>query len=358
MKILNSEIAIIVAACVVSSVHASSANPAVTTPPDSALMVSARIIENVPTFYPALTACLAAKSQCIDEFTAFESQYNAYKSEWDEKLRKQQTGLQVLCSKSDSSECRSVSNRALTVIKSEMDDLAAGSDAIREMASLKNNGGFNQNAVEASMAFFKRETNTKRQNLKARNYKTLLMAIKMFRNPSDASQDGINLAEYIKPDWKPELTKINVPDSRFKVIPIGASMNIEALKRQNPNDNAAAIFLKVKTNYETLKSSYAKTAMQSEIEILGKAIDVLDATTFESFKDRLIILERAVEGIIESLNSSLPVAPETATKFVKMWMYAKQIVEENGSVLFGLLELPAPPTGRKSILGTIFGLKK
>lgn len=398
MKLSNTNIAIILAATVASNVQA--ATPERTTEEAQnalrdysvELKLSARNIDNLPSFYPAYSACLRLpkpQNSCEAEFNAFKANYKARKDSLRAVFDQQSKDLELLCRFDRDTKCTRVKGIANAVIQSELAELEAGSDSISEMDTLKRLGGFGKMGVDAKMSIFRDGAQTMKPlefykrlapllatqsaaeaagGLSAykeflKRFRTLLFAIRMYRDPSDVTQDGLNVRDFVKPDFKSELAKINVPAGRFSVMPVDPSMSIEALRKENPNASAEDIKKILYDNYNKLNSVYNKTSVKPELDILVNAIKIIFAKvdgedfSFELYKKRLAIFERAVEGIIRYLNVGEsvdinnfninvvnPLETATITKYVKMWMYAKQIVGENGSseALFGTIDMPAP----------------
>lgn len=346
------------------------------------LKVSPKMLEVFGNFIPANWKAICVdrtvvatnpKDQCVVAYNDMADFYAKGPATIKRLLANQEGDLRVLCrSQTGDEQCKAVEEGALKAIKAEGEDLEFGAVSpptkenfikgrenasnISRISALKTAFTNWYNGVSTALASSPMDAvfrKVRDREAMIRVAKTWAMAANVF------AKEDAQAKEFVKPDFKTELAKLNVPAGRFSVMPVEGSLNVPYLREQNPSDDAAAIAAKLKANFRAYRARHAQSFAASEIDLRADVINMLledeqdgldvnlvRPVSFELITRRLRILGRAAEGIIEKLHAGESVASETITKYVKMWMMATQMVSPDGwnssKVLFGVLELPSP----------------
>lgn len=194
------------------------------------------------------------------------------------------------------------------------------------------------------------------------SYKELVQKIKnwvvikkLFHNPSAADPAGqLNPDDFINTKSLGDLvTLINVPDGRFKVLPIEPTMNLSYILGSNGSMTLEAAVDTLKRNFEAYKAKFTSGNFAEELSLRDLVISALfDVSSADGrplsddvIKMRMKALARVAEGVIRSMHEGKDTIPEPlATKIIKAWIISRQIVRSNGwkdeKVDYGVLALP------------------
>ena len=182
--------------------------------------------------------------------------------------------------------------------------------------------------------------------------KMWLLAKQMIDGPN--SVENRVPSEYIRPDWKLLVGKLNVPEDRFNLYPITKELNLYFLMNDlslNFKESVERMKLELKKIEDGLIYKVVSSDFKEEWILRHFVITFVlkgDAITLETVKMRLKIIERFVQALIryEQLNLSISNQNFAADELVivKFWLMALQIFTENGwqSSKYGLKSYSKP----------------
>ena len=167
--------------------------------------------------------------------------------------------------------------------------------------------------------------------------------------------DQLNPNDFINSRYLENFVKmINVPESRFKVLPIEPTLNLSYLMSVSGLSLEEAVNT-LKRNMEAYRSKFGSNDVSNNINLRDYVIRGLfyksaDAPlTMESIRKRVKAFGRIAEGVIRSMHEGKDgVDSSITTDAIKAWIMAKQMIDIDGwkseNVKFGLLPLPAGVT--------------
>lgn len=194
------------------------------------------------------------------------------------------------------------------------------------------------------------------QQLIQNDIKMWLLAKQMIDGP-DSAGNRVR-SEYIRPDWKLLVDKLNVPEDRFKLYQISKELNLHYLM----ND----LSLSFEKSVEKMKLELDKmekksigdnvsSAVKEEFALRRSVFNVVlnnQDLRLETVKMTLKIIERFVQGLIRyeqlNLHHVKTILNHNFTKnelvIVKFWLMSLQMFTENGwqSSKYGLKTYPEP----------------
>ena len=164
--------------------------------------------------------------------------------------------------------------------------------------------------------------------------KKWIFAQQMFGDPSA-------MAAWIKPDWRPAIQELNVPQDRFAVASIKKDLNLISRWKTNGKNLPAAIAT-LRANFNTIKSRIPanETALKKDFALRKAVLDAILQTNdevseldFDVISRRYKAFERMAEGIARNQQNGIELKASEAdqiTKAIKAYLMATQMFIQRG----------------------------
>ena len=149
------------------------------------------------------------------------------------------------------------------------------------------------------------------------------------------------MADWVKPDWKPALQALNIPQDRFAVASIKKDLNLISRWKTNGKNLPAAIAT-LRANFETIRGRIPanETALKEDFALRKAVLDAMFLTTkevreidFDVISRRYKAFERMAEGIARNQQNGIVATEDQAvqiTKAVKAYLMATQMFIQRG----------------------------